>query len=105
MKEKELRELATCSACNKPIGHTKLPLFWRVTVERFGLDHGALQRQQGLAMHMGNAALAAVMGPNEDLAKPVMEPVVLSLCETCALECRTPVGALALQATLERDDD
>ncbi|MGE4078916.1 MAG: DUF2303 family protein [Reyranella sp.] len=40
MKEGELRRFATCSMCGKPIGHTGVPLFSRVTIERFGVDRG-----------------------------------------------------------------
>ncbi|MGM3021142.1 hypothetical protein ACS2UM_27240, partial [Bacillus cereus group sp. BC317] len=63
MKEAELRQHATCSLCHKPIGHTRLPLFWKVTVERFGVDLQAVQRQHGLGLMIG-APLASVMGPD-----------------------------------------
>lgn len=95
MKERELRQHAYCSLCRNPIGHTGLPLFWRVTIERFGVEMGAVQRQSGFAMMLGSADLAAAMGPDEDMAKPVHEPIVLTVCETCAVECDLPVAALA----------
>ena len=86
MKEKELRESANCVVCGKPFGHTGLPLFWRVTVERIGVDMKALERLQGLTMMLnGNAALASIMGLDEDLARPMMEPVRVTICETCAM--------------------
>lgn len=84
MKEAELRKHTTCSLCEKKIlSNGGLPLFWRVTVERFGLDMSALQRQQGLSMLVGSPAVASVMGPNEDLAKPIQKPAVLTVCEKC----------------------
>lgn len=86
MKETELRQHANCSLCGKGIMHTGIPLFYLVTVERFGIDMRAAQRQQGLGMLLGSAALATVMGPDEDLAKPVMNPVTLTVCETCSTE-------------------
>ncbi len=92
MKEAELRKHTTCSLCKKPIGHTKLPLFWRVTVERFGIDVQAVQRQHGLTLMIG-APLAAVMGPDETMARPLMEPKVLTVCETCACERDLPIAA------------
>lgn len=95
MKEAELRQHATCSLCSKPIGHTRLPLFWKVTVERFGIDMQAVQRQHGLGLMIG-APLAAVMGPDETMAKPVMDPKVLTVCETCACERCLPVAGLGL---------
>lgn len=97
MKEAELRQHATCSLCRKPIGHTRLPLFWKVTVERFGVDLQAVQRQHGLGLMIG-APLASVMGPDETMAKPVMDPKVLTVCETCACERRVPVAVLGMEA-------
>lgn len=45
------------------------PIFYRVTVEQFVLDARAIERQAGLAMMLGSAVVAAVMGPDEDIAK------------------------------------
>jgi hypothetical protein len=96
MKEAELRKHATCSLCRKSIGHTGLPLFWRVTVERFGVDLAAARRVDGFAAFVGSKALAAVMGDDPDLASPVMDPATLTVCETCACERHLPVAALAM---------
>jgi len=86
MKEAELRQHVLCNICGHRIGESGLPLFWRVTVERFGLDMAACRRQQGLGLQLG-AVLAAVMGPDEDLAKPMYEkPLVLTVCENCCTE-------------------
>lgn len=97
MREKELRQHATCSLCSKPIGHAGLPMFWVVTIERHGLNRDALMRQQGLALQLGgNAALAHVMGPDEDMTTPLMEPVKVTVCETCAVERSLPVAAMGI---------
>lgn len=96
MKEKELRAHTTCDLCNKKILAGGMPLFWRVTIERFGIDLQACQRQQGLGLMIG-APLAMVMGPNEDLASPVMEPKVITVCESCACDRGVPVAALAIE--------
>ena len=45
MKERELREHATCSLCNQRIGHTGLPLFWTVKIERLTAERDDLRRQ------------------------------------------------------------
>ncbi|HOX08711.1 MAG TPA: hypothetical protein PK280_20115, partial [Planctomycetota bacterium] len=83
MREAELRKYCKCSICGKKIGEAGMLLFWRVRIERFGVDLGAVQRQDGLAaMLNGHAALARVMGPDEEMAKAVMEPVTLAVCET-----------------------
>jgi hypothetical protein len=96
MKERELREHATCALCRNKIGYAGLPLFWRITIERFGLDRGAIERQMGLTMMLGgNAMLAGVMGANEEMANPVMEPVKLVVCERCAIEKDFPVAVMA----------
>lgn len=93
MKESELRKYATCSACQKGIGHTGLPLFWRVTIERFGVNVHAARRQDGLAAHLGSPLLASIMGPDEEMTMPMMDAITLSLCETCALQS-PPIAAL-----------
>ncbi len=84
MKEKELREHATCDVCGKKIGAAGLPMFWIVRIERHGLLLDAMKRQDGLAMFFGgHSGLAEVMGPNEDMTTPLMAPVELTVCETC----------------------
>lgn len=87
MKEKELRELTTCAVCGNKILACGVPMFYRVTIERFGLNMPALQRQQGLGLMLGGP-LAAIMGPDEDLAIPMMDPKKIAICEGCNL---TPV--------------
>lgn len=95
MKADELRKASTCCRCRKPIGHTGLPLFWRVSIERFGVDLQAVRRQSGLEMMLGSVPLAAAMGPDEEVASPVMEKVTVTVCEDCALQAPTPVAMLA----------
>jgi hypothetical protein len=103
MKEKELRALATCKACGKKLGSSfldnrTLPLFWKVTVERFMLDDAALRRQAGLEMMLdGHVDLAQTLSPNEDLAKRVSGPTTICLCEHCAIESQQIIGALAME--------
>jgi len=91
-------EIKKCAKCGKGVMHTGIPLFWRVTVERFGIDRAAVDRRHGLETYFGGgrggAALAGVMGTDEDIANPVMDEKVLILCETCAM-VNYPVAALA----------
>lgn len=94
MKADELREHATCSICSKPIGHTGLPLFWRATIERFGIDMQAVSRQSGLELMTGNIILAAALGNDKDMASPVMETVVLTFCDSCASRADFPIAHL-----------
>lgn len=98
MKEAELRKHTTCDVCKYPLGaRSPAPLFWRVTVERFGLKMDAIKRQDGLGAFLGSSVLASVMGPDEDLAAPVMEPTTLTVCETCATLRALPIAVLGLE--------
>lgn len=85
MKERELRTHATCTNCGNKIGAAMLPMFVKVTIEEFVLDPAACGRQHGLGMMIG-APLAMLMGPDEDLAKPLGKPVVATLCANCRME-------------------
>lgn len=95
MKEKELREHTTCSNCRKPIGHTGLPLFWKLTVERHGVDMGAVRRQDGLAAVLGGSVeLAQAMGTDPEMTV-LLETVEITLCEACAMS-NISIAVLAL---------
>ena len=85
MKEKELREHAICTVCKRAIGHAGLPLFYVLTIERYGVKMDAVKRQDGLsALLGGHARLAAVMGPDEEMTESLMDPGKITVCEVCA---------------------
>lgn len=87
MKESELRKHLNCSICNNKILATGIPMFWKVTIERLGIDIAAVQRQQGLTMMLGgNASLAMVMGADEEMTKPISDAVEITVCETCCIK-------------------
>lgn len=86
MREKELRKHANCSLCKKPIGHTGVPLFFTVVITRHGIKLDAVRRQSGMAMMMGSATLAGIMGPDEEMTQIVTGPLTLTVCEACAAE-------------------
>jgi len=94
VKRAELLKHAKCGLCHKPVGNSGLPLFWKLTVERFGIDVRAAQRQDAMGVMMGHHGLAAIMGPDEDMAAPMMPPVTVTVCETCATQ-ETMVAHLA----------
>lgn len=81
MKEKELREHAKCGLCPKKIGDSGMPLFYTVTLNTYGLNLAATQRQQGLGLMLG-AQLAQVMGPDEELAEE-MNSTTTTICFDC----------------------
>ena len=98
MKEKELRKHTDCSVCGKKVLASGLPIFWTLHIERHGILMDAIDRQQGLTMMLGNsAALAAAMGPDEDMTMPVMDPVDLTLCECCAVDKEQIIAALVMK--------
>lgn len=87
LKEKELRELATCVVCGTKVWKNR-PLAYRVVVETVVLDRAAADRQTGLAMLLGgNGRLAQVMGPDEDLAHTI-DTTVNAVCFDCMMEER-----------------
>jgi len=80
-------EIKPCCNCGKGVMHTGMPLFWRIKIERMGVDMSAVRRQHGLEMVLGGHALLAFhMGPQEDLAKPLFEEHTVLLCDACSTE-------------------
>lgn len=75
-------EFTKCATCGKGMAASGVH-FYRVTVQQHILDPGAIKRAAGLEMMVGH--LAAVMGPDEDLAVKVAEATVL-LCADCGLK-------------------
>lgn len=84
MKERELVALGPCAACGKPL--LTEPLIYCVTISRACHDASAVRRRVGLEMQIG--PLAAMMGPDEDLAKIVDGPVTRGVHESCAGDIR-----------------
>lgn len=81
MKADELVKVATCAKCRKKFGEARAPYFFRMRVQMFVINAGALRRHTGLEMAT-SPALARVMGPNEDLAEAVASWEV-TLCADC----------------------
>lgn len=82
MKLNELTKLGNCAVCGKKQLEGGLPLFYVVEVSRGGFDQGSLRRAAGLEMQIGS--LAAVMGPDEDLATIIDGSHRVFVHETCA---------------------
>lgn len=79
MKQSELKN---CHICGKGLMHDHQIYFYKVKVEQFVFDLSAIQRQHGLEMSMGaSAALAQIMGPDNDLAQGTGEVEVLICAE------------------------
>lgn len=103
MKEAELSKHTTCNLCNRLVTAGGLPLFWCLTVERHGMNAQALKRQMGLSNFMGgNTHLARIMGPDEDVTMPIMEPIKLTVCEGCMMDHASMVMHVAMEADAKR---
>lgn len=76
-------ELQPCAICGKGVCHAGDPCCMRLDVTRMVTNVGAVQRQTGLEMMLGNAALAAVMGTDEDMLVALGKPVTLLICDKC----------------------
>lgn len=81
MKAKDVQK---CAVCRKGLMHAGTPLFWKIRLQRMGLDRRAIEQTAGLEMMMGNVALARVMGPDPDIAKPLTDERTVLVCEPCA---------------------
>ena len=96
MNEQELRKHAKCSLCKRKILESGMPLFYRLTVERFGVKLDAVKRQAGLeALLNGHVRIAQVMGADEEMAMPIMDALTIVVCESCSTGERHCVAALA----------
>lgn len=58
----------------------------RVRVTRMFPNLRAIQRQHGLELMIGNAAIANVMGENSDLLVPIHAEETLLVCDDCAIK-------------------
>lgn len=93
------KDFKPCAICHKGVMHTGLPLFWRVHIERMGVDMRAAQRQYGMEQFFGGAvALADVFSDSAPIGKPMDEAKSVLVCETCAM-ADMPVAVLAERAT------
>lgn len=76
-------EIQKCTGCDRGVMHSNQITFERVTLERFLVMTDAVRRQHGLELMIGSPAIAAVLGPDEDLAKRVGDADQVWLCDQC----------------------
>jgi hypothetical protein len=82
MKRRELLQHTACDYCGEKIGHTGRPMFWTGKIQWHGLKGDAIRRHTGLEMMLGNPALAAVMGPDEEMTIE-LNTAEFTLCDEC----------------------
>ena len=91
----KVSDLQKCCNCDKGMAHNGAVVFYRIKVETFGLDLGAISRRHGFEQMLGAAAgLAGVLGPDEDIAKEVCAEETRFLCLECAMNPRVTVGSI-----------
>jgi hypothetical protein len=84
IKEKQLVALGACAVCGKAqLAHGDVS-FYEITIRRGGFVLDALKRRAGLGVALGSDPLAAIMGPDEDLAKVLAGPKTVFVSESCA---------------------
>ncbi len=75
-----------CALCGKGVMHTGLPLFYRVTIQRMGVDAGEVQRSHGMEQFFGGAVALARAFHDPDIARPITEQQTVLICESCSTE-------------------
>ena len=102
MKHKDFKK---CICCNKGMMHNRMYIqFYRLKIDFMLIDVGAVQRANGLEQMMGNAMIANVMGPDEDLAQATSSHEVL-VCMECATDKFCIPAMVEKAAELEEDDE
>ena len=91
-------DFTKCKGCGKGVAHTGLPIFWRVKIERMGIDRKAVVQTDAMERYFGghagggmaNQQALAISRVFQDpiIAKPIegIEPVTALLCEECSLK-------------------
>jgi hypothetical protein len=98
LKERALARLGPCVVCGKPLLEGGDVTFYVIKIERAGWMKRALERRAGLAMVIGNDAIARAMGPDEDLAKVIDGPCEVVLHESCAPDLHHPLELMRERA-------
>lgn len=83
MKEKELRDHVFCDLCGENWTEKGNTMFATLTIKTHNVNLQTVMRQKGLTMQLGgHAALAAVMGPDEDMTID-LNTVEKTICFDC----------------------
>jgi len=78
------REFKKCVFCGKGMAHKGDIQFFTVQVKSYFINPNNVREQAGLEMMLGNAKLAAVMGPDKDMAQQVSDTAEQFICSPCA---------------------
>ena len=92
-------DIEPCVGCNKGVAHTRAITFYVLRIGYRAINLPVVQRQTGLEMMLGNAAIASVMGPDEDIAIALGDDRNVLVCLDCAM--RMPIAEIAEIANQE----
>lgn len=85
------KDIDKCKLCERGVAAGGI-VFYKVKLEQFGLDHGAIMAQHGLELQLGgHAALAQVMGPDNDLARSLSDEFNVCICGECMGRALAPL--------------
>lgn len=87
-----------CVLCGKGVMHTGLPLFYRVKIERLGINVGEVQRAHGMEQFFGGAVGVARVFHDPDLTTVVMPEVEMLVCEDCSVRAQSPIAMMVEMA-------
>ena len=77
-------EITACYLCGGPTA----PSFYQIRAQHYVYNPDAVRRSAGMEMMMGNAMLAHIMGPNEDLATLIETTGPVNVCLQCSADLR-----------------
>ena len=96
-------DLQPCIVCGKGMMHAGDLGFLRLKIEHMAINLRAVQQQHGLELMLGAAApLAAIMGPDQNMAERVGPAHDVLICQPCALDSIPPF--LLLEKAAARDE-
>lgn len=73
-----------CALCGKGVMHTRIPLFYRVTIQRMGIDARAVREANAMEKFFeGHIGIARAFS-DPDIAKPITEQQTVLICESCS---------------------
>ena len=81
------QDLQPCALCGKGVMHTGVPLFYRVKIQRMGVDVGEVRRTSAMESFMGPGGLAIARALYDGaIAKPLTDEQTALVCEDCSLQ-------------------
>lgn len=101
-------EFTKCLGCGRGVMASGSIAFYRITIERLGVNMPAVKRQAGLEDFLGGQArIAFVMGEQEDIGLPIGDAQRGLICDDCAIKhvsCIAQLSETMADRTQGEDD-